>query len=89
MKLTPGQIRKLRATVVDEVPNRIAAACRIADIQQVDVARGTGLSQQYISDVACGRYTNLTIDSARKFANFFGVLIEDIFPAPAAERISA
>lgn len=41
-------------------------------------------SQPYISDVARGRYQTITLVKARKFAEYFGCAIEDLFPAPSA-----
>lgn len=45
---------------------------------------GYAVTQQYISDVARGRYATITVENAYKFAEFFGCSIEDLFPARQA-----
>lgn len=45
-----------------------------------EVARATGFGQQYVSDVARGRYQDISLANARKFADYFGCAIEDLFP---------
>ncbi len=45
------------------------------------MARGVGLPQPYISDVARGRYQTITLRNARKLAEYFGCAIDDLFPA--------
>ena len=45
------------------------------------IAEAVGLPQPYVSDVvARQRYRTITVQNARKFANFFGCTIEDLFP---------
>lgn len=88
MPLTPHQLRALRNTAVADAGNRVAAATKLAGISQADLSRATGMTQQYVSDVARGRYPNLTLDNARRFADFFGCAIEDLFPAQQ-ERATA
>lgn len=77
--LNEEQLRKLRATP-PAGRNRIAYACRLAGITQANLADGIGLRQQYVSDVACDRFGTITVENARKFAEFFGCTIEDLFP---------
>ena len=43
------------------------------------VADAVGLPQPYVSDVARPRYRTITAENARKFANYFGYSIADLF----------
>ena len=78
--LTLEQVEALRRRPADR-GNRVAAAIDAAGVTQVVVAAATGLPQPYISDVVRGRYQTITVANARKFAEFFGCSIEDLFPA--------
>lgn len=51
---------------------------------QVAVADACGFSQPYLSDIVRGRYETITVENARKLAEFFGCTIEDLFPAREA-----
>lgn len=61
--------------------NRVGRAVELLELTQTEIATGTGLPQQYISDVARSRYRTITVDNAHKLAAFFGCAIEDLFPA--------
>ncbi len=82
--LTSQKLVALRETQTPEIGNKLALALELADASQADLMRATDLSRQYISDVACGRYPNITIDNAWKFAQFFGCDPGDLFPAREA-----
>lgn len=82
MALTHKQLRELRAT--GTVGNRVAKAIELADVNQIEIARSTGLPQPYISDVARNRYQTITVDNAHKLADYFGCAIEDLFPSKDA-----
>lgn len=84
MALTNRQLQELRQSSVGPSGNRLAEAMRLVDIKQVALAEQTGLSQPYISDVARGRHTTITVDNARPLAEYFGCAIEDLFPARQA-----
>ena len=75
--LTEQQLAILR---VEPGANRVAKAISLAGVTQVTLAEAIGLSQPYISDVARGRYRTITVEHARKFADYFGCSIEDLFP---------
>lgn len=53
----------------------------MAGVTLVQVQRATGLNYSYVSDVKAGRNNHITVDNARKFAEFFGCAIEDLFPS--------
>ena len=55
-------------------------AISLAGVTQVALAQALGLSQPYVSDVARQRYRNITVNNARRFADYFGCRIEDLFP---------
>lgn len=60
--------------------NRMARAMGLTQVTQTTLADAIGLSQPYVSDVIRGRYKTITVANARKFADFFGCSIEDLFP---------
>lgn len=75
--LTAEQLAVLRA---EPGTNRVAKAIALAGVTQGTVAAALGVPQPYISDVARCRYQTITVENARKFANYFGCSIEDLFP---------
>lgn len=81
--LSVRKLRELRATATKD-GNRIARAIELAGVTQQDIASETKLPQPYISDVARNRYQTITVENARKFADYFGCAIEDLFPAREA-----
>jgi transcriptional regulator with XRE-family HTH domain len=82
--MTQKQLQQIRAERVGHTGNRIAAAFRITERPQMDCAREFDLTPQYISDVKAGRFQNISVENAHKFAAFFGCAIEDLFPAREA-----
>lgn len=80
--LSTRKLRELRDTPAKG--NRVARAIELAEVTQLDVSAATALPQPYISDVARNRYETITVDNARKFADYFGCAIEDLFPAREA-----
>lgn len=80
--LTPKQIEVLRESPL--APNRVKVAMRLAGLTQVEVAAKLGITQSHVSEIANGNYSSLPLDTARKFATFFGCLIEDLFPSREA-----
>lgn len=80
MPLTAAQLRKLRASDAD---GRLRAARLALAMTQVQVAEAIGLTQSTLSDLERQRFPNSTLDTARKFAEFFGCSIEDLFPSKA------
>lgn len=81
-RLSGRKLRELRETPAKG--NRVARAIELAEVTQLEVAAATALPQPYISDVSRNRYDTITVDNARKFAEFFGCAIEDLFPAREA-----
>ena len=77
--LSKTQLAVLRAESGSSRPNRVGSAISLAGVTQGAVARAVGLPQPYISDVARGRYQTITLRNARKFAEYFGCAIEDLF----------
>lgn len=69
--------------------NRLGKAMELATLTQVQLAEGTGLTQSYISRIKNGRYDDLSGDTMRALANFFGCSLDDLFPASREERVSA
>ena len=75
--LTKQQLAILR---VEPSVNRVAKAISLAGVTQLTVAEALGLPQPYVSDVARQRYRTITVEKGRKFANYFGCCIDDLFP---------
>ena len=78
--LSKKQLAVLRADSQSPRRNRVGSAISLAGVTQAAVARAAGLPQPYVSDVARGRYQTITLRNARKFAEYFGCAIEDLFP---------
>lgn len=83
MALTPPKLKALRQAPADS-GNRLAAATQLAGVTQAELSRAIAMPQQYVNDVARGRYHTITVENARKFAEYFGCSIEDLFPAREA-----
>lgn len=83
MALTPAQIRKLKSGRIDG-HNRIRQARQLAGVTQQQLAEAVGITQAAVSDIERQRYGGTTVDTARKFADYFGCQIEDLFPARQA-----
>lgn len=72
---------------VGEAGNRVGAALKLAGVTQVQVATAIGESQPEVSSVVTGRYQTILLSRARKFAEYFGCSIEDLFP-PTKEAVA-
>lgn len=80
--LSHTQARRLRQTPLGQAANRIGAAMALAKVTQNDIAAATGLPQGEISRMKNGGYSSrFPLERARTLATFFGVSIEDLFPA--------
>lgn len=82
--MTTKQIKELRSHPVPASGNRVARAFDLDGRPQTECARETGFTPQYISDIKSGRFQNLSLDNAHKWAAYFGCTIEDLFPAREA-----
>lgn len=80
MPLTKAQLRRLQQTEAAH-GNRVEAARRMLNLSQLAMQEQAGIRQTYISAVERGNYRTVTVDSARRFAEFFGCTIEDLFPS--------
>jgi|TARA_R110000824_G_scaffold116455_4_gene267898 transcriptional regulator with XRE-family HTH domain len=76
--LTPAQKKQLRNSPV--IPCRLSLAIQLSGRTQRKLAEKVNCGQPYLADVARGRYPNITLRNARKFANLFQLRIEDLFP---------
>lgn len=80
MPVTKAQLAELRRADFAQTGNRVERARQLLAVTQVDIAEATGLDQAYVSKVCRGAIRKVTTESAHKFAAFFGVQIEDLFP---------
>jgi len=78
--LNKRQLQTLRDTK-PTTGNRIRIAKQLAGTTQVEIAKATGYPQPYVSAVEAGDYAKIPLETARRFAQFFGATIEDLFPA--------
>ena len=78
--LTDEQLRLLRRAPCPAAGNRVGLALSLGAVSQNVVATATGFTQPYVSDVACGRYSTISVRNAWRFARYFGCAIEDLFP---------
>ena len=82
--LTKKQLALLRQTPPSE-KNRLQAAMDLAGLTQVQLSEHTGFTQGYISRIKNGRYSDdMPGETMRRFAEFFGCAIEDLFPSREA-----
>ncbi len=81
--LSPEQLDALRSVPLLEMPNRLRVALGMAKARQVDLVEATGLDPSMVSNFVNGNYRTMTLDTARKLADFFGCQIDDLFPARA------
>lgn len=82
MALTQHQLRRLRQITGER--NRLKAARELIGATQWTVAASIGISQSALSDLERHRHGATTVETAHRFAEYFGCSIEDLFPAPAA-----
>jgi len=82
--LTPEQIDAMKAVPLGSMPNKLRIALALAKARQVEICDETDMTPPMVSDFVNGKYTTLTIDTARKFSDYFGCQIEDLFPAREA-----
>ena len=55
-------------------------------VTQAGLAASIDLTQPYISAIVNGRYRRLPVETTRRFADFFGCQIEDLFPPRVLAR---
>jgi transcriptional regulator with XRE-family HTH domain len=77
MALTTMQLAVLR----EATHSRVRLARQLCNLTQVELAEALDVSQSFVSDIERGRFNSITVENARKLADFFGVAIEDLFPA--------
>lgn len=83
--LSPEQLAALRIVpIVGDQPNRLRVALKMTGARQVDVVAATGIPAPNVSEFVNGKYRDLHVDTARKFSEFFGCSIEDLFPPKEA-----
>lgn len=83
-KLTPAQQHILKAFPLGKRPNKLGLALELAGISQAEFARDLNFQPPYVSDVVRGRYRTITLENGVKVAEYFGVAVEDLFPAREA-----
>ncbi len=84
--LTPEQLDALRALPLAGMPNKVEIALALVKAKQTDIvdAYPDALDATAVHRVVKGKYATLDVSLARKFAEFFGCTIEDLFPSRAA-----
>ncbi len=88
--LTAEQVKVLRSVPVSaQKPNRLKFAMALLSVRVGELARETGLTLATVSDIRNFKYADLKHSTVQRIAEFFGVLIEDIFPSPAAAALAS
>lgn len=83
--MTEKQLAALRAVpMTAQTPNRLRVAIALAVVKQGDVAEAVGLTPAHFSTIVSGRTADIGRASAQAIANYFGCLIEDLFPPQVA-----
>lgn len=83
--LGPRNLHRLRREPVSIAnSNRVALAIELSGLRQGEIAEALGWTQSYLSNICRGRFETITVDNAHKLADFFGCLIEDLFPSKQA-----
>lgn len=82
--LETKHLKALRAGAVPQAGNRVALAIELAEKKQGDVAADLGMPQSQLSDICRGRFPDPKLSTLQKLADYFGCLIEDLFPSKAA-----
>lgn len=79
--LSKRQLTQLRKA--SPAPNRVGSAMRLhrPRVTQEQLEDAIGVAQPTISSIVNGKTPKLPLETARKFARFFGCSIEDLFPA--------
>lgn len=87
--LTESQLNQLRRAPLHGKRNKLGIAMAIAGTTQVELAEALGVTQPHVSAVSLGRYgrSGLPLETTRKFAQFFGCSIEDLFPCEQPEVV--
>jgi transcriptional regulator with XRE-family HTH domain len=78
--LTAEQAEALRAVPIGSMPNKLKIAIALTKARQSQIAAATGIPAPNLSDIVNGKYGSITVDTARKLAEYFGCAIEDLFP---------
>lgn len=78
--LTAEQIEAMRAVPLGAMPNKLRIALVLAKERQADVVEATGIPAPNLSKLVGGKYGDMTVETARKLADYFGCAIEDLFP---------
>lgn len=87
-QLTAKQLAELKRERA-EGANKIAQALHLLRARQSDLVAATKLQPSHISEIINGKYSRLSLDTARRISTALGACIEDIFPPPCAARKKA
>jgi DNA-binding Xre family transcriptional regulator len=84
-RLTDDQLTALRAVPVmhaSGMQNRLRIALALARARQSDILDAyPEMDAGQVSRIVNGKYASIELETTRKFAEFFGCQIEDLFPA--------
>lgn len=66
--------------------NRVQDLCKIKGVSGSRVCLDLGLSKSTLSDIKSGRKKGVSTDTAKKFANYFGVSLEHLLGEEEIEK---
>ena len=81
-QLTREQVEALRSLPIGNLPNKLAVARKMLDVDQGTLAEAAGLSQPTISDAEAGR--PIKLPTAQAIASALGSGVDDLFPLKEA-----
>lgn len=81
--LSRSKLRALRNARASG-PSKLRLAMTLADVTQVQVSEAVGIAQSQVSEDAAGKFSEISLEKARAYANFFGCTTDDLFPAREA-----
>lgn len=79
-RLTTEQVDALKAVPLGDMPNKLRIALALTKTKQADIVDATGIPASNVSNIVNGKYDSLHLETAQKFAVFFGCGTDDLFP---------
>lgn len=61
-------------------PNRLRLAMALAGLTQVQIAERVKLAQSQVSEDMNGKFSEMSLNKARAYADLFGCTVDDLFP---------
>lgn len=79
--LTSDQLAVLRSLPPAGSRNRLKMALTLSGARQSDICQALSWGASQVNRLVTGTYGDVPLEQARQLAWFFGIAIEDLFPA--------